>query len=83
LEGGIKVHAMLNAYELVPQLIHFTDAAAHNHIFLSKVNRVEARDYFKAFSTVATVVRIHLASILDVDEMLRIVNQTWAKQSAC
>jgi hypothetical protein len=36
-KGGIKVHTMLNAYEQVPQLIHFTDAATHDHTFLSKV----------------------------------------------
>lgn len=34
---GIKVHTMLNAYEQVPQLIHFTDAATHDHTFLSKL----------------------------------------------
>lgn len=37
-KGGIKVHTMLNAYEEVPQLIHFTDAATHDHTFLSKIN---------------------------------------------
>lgn len=36
-KGGIKVHTMLNAYEEVPQLIHFSDAATHDHTFLSKV----------------------------------------------
>ncbi len=36
-KGGIKVHTMLNAYEEVPQLIHFTDAATHDHTFLSKL----------------------------------------------
>ncbi len=36
-KGGIKVHTMLNAYEEVPQLIHFTDAATHDHTFLSKI----------------------------------------------
>ena len=37
-KGGIKVHTMLNAYEEVPQLIHFTDAATHDHTFLAKLN---------------------------------------------
>jgi hypothetical protein len=37
-KGGIKVHAMLNAYEEVPQLIHFTDAATHDHTFLAKLD---------------------------------------------
>lgn len=36
-KGGIKVHTMLNAYEEVPQLIHFTDASTHDHTFLSKL----------------------------------------------
>jgi len=36
-KGGIKVHTMLNAYEQVPQLIHFTDAVTHDHTFLSKL----------------------------------------------
>jgi hypothetical protein len=37
-KGGIKVHTMLNAYEQVPQLIHFSEAATHDHTFLSKLN---------------------------------------------
>ena len=37
-KGGIKVHTMLNAYEEVPQLIHFSDAATHDSTFLSKLN---------------------------------------------
>lgn len=36
-KGGIKVHTMLNVYEEVPQLIHFTDAATHDHTFLSQL----------------------------------------------
>lgn len=36
-KGGIKVHTMLNAYEEVPQLIHFSDAATHDHTFLAKI----------------------------------------------
>src|SRR2546428_4238917 len=35
----------------------------------------------KAFSTVATMVRIHLVSMLDVYELLRNVKRTWAKQT--
>jgi len=37
-KGRIKVHTMLNAYEQVPQLIHYTDAATHDHTFLFKLN---------------------------------------------
>lgn len=37
-KGGIKVHTMLNAYEQVPQLIHFSDAATHDSTFLSRLN---------------------------------------------
>lgn len=37
-KGGIKVHTMLNAYEQVPQLIHFSEASTHDHTFLSKLN---------------------------------------------
>lgn len=36
-KGGMKVHTMLNAYEQVPQLVHFSDAATHDHTFLSKI----------------------------------------------
>ncbi|MFC3561145.1 IS4 family transposase [Pedobacter jamesrossensis] len=36
-KGGIKVHTMLNAYEQVPQLVHFTDASTHDHVFLEKL----------------------------------------------
>ncbi|MFP5081291.1 DUF4372 domain-containing protein [Pedobacter sp. JCM 36344] len=37
-KGGIKVHTMLNAYEQVPQLIHFADAVTHDYTFLSKLH---------------------------------------------
>ncbi len=40
-KGGIKVHTMLNAYEEVPQLIHFTDAATHDHTFLSRITSLK------------------------------------------
>jgi hypothetical protein len=33
-KGGINVHAMLNTYEEVLQLIYFTDAATHVQTFL-------------------------------------------------
>ncbi len=36
-KGGIKVHTLLNAYEEVPQLIHFSDAITHDMSFLSKL----------------------------------------------
>lgn len=36
-KGGIKVHTMINAYEEVPQLIYFSDAATHDHTFLPKI----------------------------------------------
>lgn len=36
-KGGIKVHTMINAYEEVPQLIHFSEAATHDSTFLSKI----------------------------------------------
>lgn len=36
-KGGIKVHTMINAYEEIPQLVHFTDAATHDSTFLSKI----------------------------------------------
>jgi hypothetical protein len=36
-KGGIKVHTMINAYEEVPQLVHFTSAATHDSTFLSKI----------------------------------------------
>ncbi len=37
-KGGIKVHTMINAYEQVPQLIRFTDAAAHDVTFLENIH---------------------------------------------
>jgi hypothetical protein len=33
----------------------------------------------KAFSTIATMVRIHLVSMLDVYELLQNTKRTWAK----
>jgi hypothetical protein len=36
-KGGIKVHTLLNAYEQVPQLIHFSDGVTHDMSFLPKL----------------------------------------------
>lgn len=36
-KGCIKVYTMLNAYEQVPQLIHFTDGATQDYTFLCKL----------------------------------------------
>lgn len=37
----------------------------------------------KAFSTVATLVRINLVSLLDVIELLRSTNRSWSKNDGC
>ncbi len=37
-KGGIKMHAMVNAMEDVPCLIKFSDAAAHDHVFLKELD---------------------------------------------
>lgn len=37
-KGGVKAHTMINAYEEVPQLVRFTDAATHDHTFLQHLN---------------------------------------------
>lgn len=37
-KGGIKAHTMINAYEEVPQLVRFSDAATHDHTFLQHLN---------------------------------------------
>ena len=37
----------------------------------------------KAFSTVATLVRINLVSLLDVIELLRSTNRSWNKNDGC
>ena len=36
-KGGIKAHTMMNAYEGVPQLVYFSSAAVHDHVFLKKI----------------------------------------------
>ncbi|CAN5269547.1 hypothetical protein BH09BAC1_BH09BAC1_26610 [soil metagenome] len=36
-KGGIKVHTMIGAYDLLPQLVHFTEAAAHDSCLLSRI----------------------------------------------
>ncbi|WP_262917799.1 transposase [Allomuricauda sp. F6463D] len=37
-KGGIKMHAMINALEDVPCLVHFTSAATHDHTFLKELD---------------------------------------------
>ena len=37
-KGGIKAHAMINAYENVPCLIRYSAAAKHDHTFLKEIN---------------------------------------------
>lgn len=36
-KGGIKVHTVVNADEIVPELIWFSEARAHDHNFLEKL----------------------------------------------
>ncbi len=36
-KGGIKVHAVINADEIVPSLVWFSSAATHDHRFLEKL----------------------------------------------
>ena len=36
-KGGIKVHTVVNADEIVPELIWFSEARAHDHNFLQKL----------------------------------------------
>ena len=36
-KGGIKVHTVLKAQEGIPHSIHFTSAATHDHVMLSKL----------------------------------------------
>ncbi len=36
-KGGIKVHTILKAEEGIPHSVHFTSAATHDHIMLSKL----------------------------------------------
>ncbi|HNG09622.1 MAG TPA: IS4 family transposase [Chitinophagales bacterium] len=36
-KGGIKVHTIINADEMVPRLVWFTEAAKHDHILLNKL----------------------------------------------
>lgn len=37
-KGGIKVHTVINAFEPVPRVIHFTDAAHHDRRFYEHIN---------------------------------------------
>jgi hypothetical protein len=37
-KGGIKVHAVVNADEIVPSLVWFSEAKTHDHKFLEKLN---------------------------------------------
>ncbi len=36
-KGGVKVHAVINADEIVPNLVWFSSAATHDHRFLEKL----------------------------------------------
>lgn len=36
-KGGVKVHAVINADEIVPSLVWFSSAATHDHRFLKKL----------------------------------------------
>lgn len=44
-KGGIKLHAMINANELIPQVIHFTDASHNDQRFYSHIRFIPGHIY--------------------------------------
>ena len=45
-KGGIKVHSMINANELFPRFIHFTDGAHSDHRFFKVLQFESGHIYF-------------------------------------
>ena len=44
-KGGIKVHTVMNVDEKVPKMVWFTDASAHDHTLLDKLEPKENTIY--------------------------------------
>jgi hypothetical protein len=55
-KGGIKVHTVVNADEIVPELIWFSEARAHDHNFLQKVNAMIIR--FMCLTKAITITKL-------------------------
>ena len=88
-KGGIKVHAVINADEIVPNLVWFSPATTHDHNFLKKLkcddNTVYVfdkgyNDYkaFKHFTKLKTgfVTRIKDNAVYEEIEILEIPERT-------
>ena len=88
-KGGIKVHAVINADEIVPNLVWFSPATTHDHNFLKKLkcddNTVYVfdkgyNDYkaFKHFTELKTgfVTRIKDNAVYEEIEILEIPERT-------
>jgi hypothetical protein len=71
-KGGIKGHPMLNPYETVPKLIHFTEAAKHDHAFLSQIDQEK-----KSFSILISFARQHLFSYKRVYDLTEKAEKDW------
>lgn len=82
-KGGIKMHTVINADEMVPKMVWFTSAATHDHILLEKLKMDKDTIYvfdkgyndykaFKQFSDHQTgfVTRIKDNAVYDVEEKL-------------
>jgi hypothetical protein len=44
-KGGIKVHTVVNGYEIAPSLVWFSEAKTHNHKFSERLNYDENMIY--------------------------------------
>lgn len=88
-KGGIKVHAVINADEIVPNLVWFSPATTHDHNFLKKLKYDDNTIYvfdkgyndykaFKHFTKLKTgfVTRIKDNAVYEEIEILEIPERT-------
>jgi hypothetical protein len=78
-KGGMKVYMLIDAVQLVGRFIKMTAAKVNDQKFLKSLGLIS--DSMIVFSVVASLVRIHLISNLDVNELLRSTKRKFKSKS--
>ena len=95
-KGGLKVHMLIDASQSIAKFVKITEAKMHDKQFMKEIqvpaysmlvfdkayNFTKKAAVKKAFSTVATLISIHLVSLLDVIDLIQNTKRAWKIQTS-
>jgi len=86
-KGGIKVHAMMDAFSGVTEFVRMTEAREHDRNFLYHLKVPagswlvfdKAFNVYHQFANMITVIRLHLMSYVELLEFIKDRYKAWRK----